>query len=93
MKKKIFAVVFSAMLCLVCFTGCNCSAGGKTKVRLCEVTHSIFYAPMYLAENLGYFDEEGLDVSFTNGGGADKVMNAIASGSAEIGLMGPEATI
>ena len=91
MKKKILAVVLSAMLCLVCFAGCG--GNGKTKVRLSEVTHSIFYAPLYIAINNGYFEEEGIEIELTNAGGADKVMTAIASNSADIGLMGPEATI
>ena len=65
----------------------------KTVVRLSEVTHSIFYAPLYLAINNGYFEEEGIEIKLSNGGGADKVMTAIASNSADIGLMGPEATI
>ena len=64
-----------------------------TKVRLSEVTHSIFYAPLYVAINNGYFEQEGISIELTNGGGADKVMTAILSGDAEIGLMGPEATI
>ena len=41
-----------------------------TKVTLNEVAHSIFYAPQYAAIELGYFDEEGLDVTLVNGGGA-----------------------
>ncbi|MDW7650585.1 MAG: ABC transporter substrate-binding protein [Bacillota bacterium] len=64
-----------------------------TKVRLNEVTHSVFYAPMYAAINLGYFEDEGIDLELTNGQGADKVMTALLSGQADIGFMGPEATI
>ncbi len=88
--------------CLVCvllvlglLTGC----GGKTKdgervtVRLNEVTHSVFYAPQYVAMELGFFADEGLDIELTNGGGADKVMTAVVSGGADIGLAGPESCI
>lgn len=70
-----------------------CKKNDKTVIRLSEVTHSIFYAPLYLAINNGYFDEAGIEIKLFNGGGADKVMTAIASNSADIGLMGPEATI
>lgn len=88
----------------ICIAGCLCLAlllllpgcAGKrtlTSVRLSEVTHSVFYAPQYVAMSQGFFREEGLDVELTNGGGADKVMTAVVSGSADIGLAGPESCI
>ena len=64
-----------------------------TRIRVNEVTHSVFYAPMYLADSLGYFEEENLKIALTNGGGADKVMAAVLSGDADIGFCGPEAAI
>lgn len=63
------------------------------KVRLNEVTRSVFYAPMYVAINQGYFAEEGIELELTTGQGADNVMTAILSGQADVGFMGPEATI
>lgn len=39
-------------------------------VRLNEVAHSIFYAPMYAAIEEGYFEEEGIDLELTCGFGA-----------------------
>ena len=94
MKGK-YAAVFSAfVLALTVVTGCSGrSKVGLTKVRLQEVAHSIFYAPMYVAIEEGYFEEEGLDVELTNGNGADKVMTAMIAGEADIGFMGPESTI
>ena len=64
-----------------------------TKVRLNEVTRSVFYAPLYASINLGYFAEEGIELELITGQGADKVMTALLSGQADIGFMGPEATI
>ena len=88
----------SIVLAIVCLAGCGGSSGqdtaeGLQKVSLCEVTHSVFYAPLYAAIELGYFQEEGLDVELINGGGADKVMTAVISGQADIGFAGPEACI
>ncbi len=60
---------------------------------LSEVAHSIFYAPQYAAIELGYFEEEGIDLTLINGGGADKVMTSLISGDAQIGFMGSEASI
>ena len=64
-----------------------------TKVKVGEVTHSIFYAPQYVAHKLGYFEEEGLDVEITLISGADKVTAAVLSGDVHIGFCGSEATI
>ena len=64
-----------------------------TKVVLNEVAHSIFYAPMYVAIEEGYFEGEGIDLDLVCGFGADKVMTAVLSGEADIGFMGSESSI
>lgn len=64
-----------------------------TSVTLNEVAHSIFYAPMYVAIEKGYFANEGIDLSLVTGFGADKTMTAVLSGTADIGFMGSEASI
>ena len=64
-----------------------------TKVKVGEVTHSVFYAPQYVAHALGYFEDEGLDVEITLISGADKVTAAVLSGDVNIGFCGSEATI
>lgn len=81
-------VMLSAMLC-----GCSQESKDLVTVRLNEVTHSVFYAPQYVAMELGFFAEEGIAIELTNGGGADKVMTAVVSGQSDIGLAGPEACI
>lgn len=93
--KKTIAFLLVAVMAVVSFglIGCKKDDNGVTKVRLSEVTHSIFYAPLYVALNNGYFGEYNIEIELSNGGGADKVMTAITSKSADIGLMGPEATI
>ena len=63
------------------------------KIRLNEVTHSVFYAPLYVAINLGYMKDEGIEIELTNGGGSDVSMSALLSGSADIALMGPETVV
>lgn len=62
-------------------------------VKVAEVTHSIFYAPQYLADALGYFKDEGLKVEFILTPGADKVTSAVLSNDVDIGFCGSEATI
>ena len=63
------------------------------KVTVAEVAHSVFYAPQYVADGLGFFEEEGLDVEIVLTSGADNVMAAVLSGDADIGFSGSEATI
>lgn len=66
---------------------------GLKKIKVAEVTHSMFYTPQYVAHALGYFEEEGLDVEIILTSGADKVTAAVLSGDVEIGFCGSEATI
>lgn len=81
-------VLMASMLC----TGCG--KGSKlTKVTLNEVAHSIFYAPMYVAIEKGYFEAESIDLQLVNGLGADKTMTAVLSGGCDIGFMGSESSI
>lgn len=89
MIKRLIAVVLCLALCFAMF-GCT---QGTEKIVLNEVTHSVFYAPLYAAISLGYFEEEGIELELVNGGGADKSMTAVLAGQAQIGLMGPEAAI
>ena len=77
--KKISAIALSACFLLLPLSACGEDDGGLTKLEINEVTHSIFYAPLYLADALGYFEEENLKIELTNGGGADKVMSAVLS--------------
>lgn len=64
-----------------------------TPITLNEVAHSIFYAPLYVAIEEGYFEAEGIDLTLVTGFGADKTMTALLSGDAQIGFMGPETTV
>lgn len=63
------------------------------KITVAEVAHSIFYAPLYLTDSLGYFEEVGLDVDITLTSGADAVAAAVMSGDAQIGFCGSEQSI
>ena len=101
MFKKVIALASSLALSALCLTGCASTPGdSKTteekkldKVTLAEVTHSVFYAPQYAAVTQGFFEEEGIKIDIINTQGADKTMAALISGEAQVGLMGPEASI
>ena len=93
MKKGICVVLAALVMLSAVLCGCSQESKDLVTVRLNEVTHSVFYAPQYVAMELGFFEEEGIAIELTNGGGADKVMTAVVSGQSDIGLAGPEACI
>lgn len=109
MKKRFLVLMMSVGMILTFLTGCTADKdvetsgissevtsdekGAKKEVVLNEVAHSIFYAPMYVAIEEGYFEEEGIELTLVCGFGADKVMTAVLSGEAEIGFMGSESSI
>lgn len=101
MKKRFTALLLVALMLSAAVCACASKEDGaagenlpeKTKVVLNEVAHSIFYAPMYVAIEEGYFQEEGIDLELVTGFGADKTMTAVLSDSADIGFMGSEASI
>ena len=92
-KRLALGLVF--LLCTGTLFGCRGkeSSSGLTKVTLNEVAHSIFYAPMYVAIEEGYFEEEGMELELVTGFGADKTMTAVLTGEADIGFMGSESSI
>lgn len=99
--RRIAALGLCLMLTGCTLAGCgkpagesSAGTGGKpTPITLNEVAHSIFYAPMYVAIEEGYFAEEGIELTLVTGFGADKTMTAVLSGEADIGFMGSESTI
>lgn len=94
MKKIIISIVCILIIVIVGIVSLlNKEESNLTKVKVAEVTHSIFYAPQYVAHSLGYFEEEGLDVEIMLVSGADKVSAAVLSGDVQIGFCGSEATI
>lgn len=98
MHKKIIALASALSLGACCLTACSSSNEATKekeldKVTVAEVTHSVFYAPQYAAITQGFFKEEGIEIDLIDAQGADKTMAALISGEADIGLMGPEASI
>lgn len=96
-KKRLLPLLGILLVALLAVSGCSGKSGkvesfGK-KVVLNEVAHSIFYAPMYVAIEEGYFKDCGIDLELVTGFGADKTMTAVISGEADIGFMGPETTV
>lgn len=91
--KRISIFAFCLMLMLatgLMFVGCG---KNKNNITLNEVTHSIFYAPLYVAHNMDFFGDEGINVTIESATGSDASMTALLSGSADIILAGPETVV
>lgn len=100
MKKRIVIFILAGILIIAIaglvlfdFNKGDSKKGDMTQITLAEVTHSIFYAPQYVAIEQGYFEEVGIDVELILTSGADKVTAAVLSGDADIGFCGSEGTI
>jgi len=94
--KRLTAGAVAMAAAMLTVTGCGSqetSSDGKTEVVLNEVAHSVFYAPMYVAIEEGYFEEAGIDLTLVTGFGADKTMTAVLTGEADIGFMGCESSV
>ncbi len=93
MKIKWLVILFLLVASILGACSKDKPKDGTTKVRVAEVTHSLFYAPQYVAISEGIFKKHGLDVEITTTAGGDKTMTAVLSNGADIGLVGPETTI
>ena len=93
--KKIIIPIIAFVLLVIGFIliKFNKEESDLKEVKVAEVTHSVFYAPQYVAHALGYFEDEGLDVEIMLVAGADKVTAAVLSNDVQIGFCGSEATI
>ena len=94
--KKIFytfLVILLLVLCLIFFLPKKEKNNNMNSIKIAEVTHSVFYAPLYVAIEEGYFNEENIDIKLILTPGADKVSAAVLSGDVQIGFAGAESAI
>ena len=99
MKKKIITILIALILiAVIIITSIKLSSKENTNndlttIRLAEVTHSVFYAPMYVAIENGYFESEGIEIDLILTPGADKVSAAVLSDTVDVGFAGTESSI
>ncbi|GAB7056058.1 ABC transporter substrate-binding protein [Paenibacillus sp. YK5] len=94
-RVKGYAIVLALILTVgAVLAGCSPEkAGDIQKVRVGEVTRSIFYAPEYVAISKGFFKDQGLDIELTTTFGGDKTMTTLLSGGIDVALVGSETSI
>ena len=98
MKKTILIIIsvlilISIVVGIVVYKNNSKPDTGLNKIKVNEVTRSVFYAPQYVAISEGFFAKHGIDIDLTTGQGADAVMTAVLANQCDIGFAGPEASI
>lgn len=88
-KRSLFFSVIAVLLLSLA----ACNKHELEKVKVGEVTRSIFYAPQYVALEKGFFEDEGLSVELQTIAGGDKTMTALLSDGIDIALVGSETSI
>ncbi len=97
MKRKIIGVLLGLLIILIVVVTTAKLVDKKdenlTTIKLSEVTHSAFYAPLYVAIEEGYFKDAGINIDLILTSGADKVAASVLSNDVQIGFAGPESAI
>lgn len=98
MKKTILIIIsvlilISIVVGIVIYKNNSKPDTGLNKIKVNEVTRSVFYAPQYVAISEGFFAKHGIDIDLITGQGADAVMTAVLANQCDIGFAGPEASI
>ncbi|WP_442604014.1 ABC transporter substrate-binding protein [Paenibacillus sp. KN14-4R] len=94
MNRKLFSGLLVSMLVIaLLLSACSSGKPEVSKVRIGEVTRSLFYAPQYVALANGFFKDEGLDIDLQTTPGGDKTMTALLSGVIDVALVGSETSI
>ncbi|MFD0619080.1 ABC transporter substrate-binding protein [Paenibacillus sp. GCM10027629] len=92
-RKSWIAMLLLVMLSGMVLSACSGSKSESVKVKVGEVTRSMFYAPEYVALAKGFFKDEGLDVDLQTTAGGDKTMTALLSGVIDVALVGSETSV
>lgn len=93
--KKCLKISFSLLFVtiLIFSLGACSKTESLKKVRVAEVTRSVFYTPQYIAIEKGFFKDEGLEIDLKTTAGGDKTMTTLLSGGADVALVGSETSI
>ncbi|MFS1512802.1 ABC transporter substrate-binding protein [Chengkuizengella sp. SCS-71B] len=92
-RKMFILLLISALSFGTILSACGNNEDDPTKLRVGEVTRSIFYAPQYVALSQGFFEDEGLEVELITTWGGDKTMTTLLANGIDIALVGSETSI
>jgi NitT/TauT family transport system substrate-binding protein len=80
----VMQVVIRILTAVTLMAAVACQPGSTHRVRLAVTKGPTHHLPIYLAEALGYYNQEGLDVTLHELEGGSRVMQALLGGSADV---------
>lgn len=93
MKKNITICVFAIAVLVgsvaVLHNKMSQHDAGLKRITVAQYGDVFLYMPLYVAQDCGFFETNGLHVSIVSTGGDDKTFAAVASGSAMFGIADP----
>ncbi|VDC30507.1 ABC transporter substrate-binding protein [Pseudogemmobacter humi] len=84
-----FKGITAALLGLLTVTAGPLSAQELKEVRINQAFQSLLYLPLYVAQERGYFEENGVKVSISTAGGGAQAWAAVIGGSADFSIQDP----
>lgn len=64
------------------------AAHAAEQIKVVTSVSNLIFAPVYVAQQLGYFKHEGLDVTIADGNGGSNAVASVVGSSADIGIVG-----
>ncbi|MEU6647183.1 ABC transporter substrate-binding protein [Saccharomonospora sp. NPDC046836] len=91
LRRTLVGAVSALLLLSACATGPGGQSGsdGSGPVRINQAFQSLLYLPLYVAEDQGFFADEGVDVEISTGGGGTQSWSAVLGGSADFSIQDP----
>jgi NitT/TauT family transport system substrate-binding protein len=83
-----FKQTIARLIAVLLLWAASSTAHAAEQVRVAMSSTSLFFASVYVAKQMRYFDETGLDVTIVDVGSGSNVIASVVGGSAEIGCAG-----
>ena len=81
------------LLCAIGSTWANDVSGDLEKLKIAIVSRTVFYAPLWVARDSGFFTQQGINVEIEVFDSAEKITEALKSGSVQIAISTPEGVV
>ncbi|MDQ0273551.1 ABC transporter substrate-binding protein [Cytobacillus purgationiresistens] len=96
--RKIFYLAAASLFLFVLSACGGASSSGSTDGEMASVTFAepariLSFAPLYVAIEKGYLEDEGIDAKIASGGGGSQVIATLLSGDSQFAISAPRAML